>query len=77
MKLGAQKGHLRLVASCGGAIASPPPPSPPIAASSITLEISAAGALQRLDINLRPEDALQALNGLVMAHMRALALIPH
>jgi hypothetical protein len=48
----------------------PPPP-----ASTVTIEISASGALQRLDINLRPEDALQALQGLAMAHLRALALL--
>lgn len=69
------KRHLRLVArgtTSGTSI--PPPPSPP-ASSTILLEIDIAGRLQKLEVNLRKEDALQALQGLLMAHMRAIDLL--
>lgn len=67
--------HLRLVArgTTSGATL-PPPPSPP-AASTIILEIDIGGRLQKLEVNLRKEDALQALQGLLMAHMRAIDLL--
>jgi hypothetical protein len=72
------KRHLRLVVS-GVVIAdvSCPPPPPPPAASTITIEIGCGGALQKLEVNVRQEDALQALQGLVMAHLRALDLLTH
>jgi hypothetical protein len=68
-----QKPYLRLVV-LNDVVLPPPPPAP---TSSVTIEIGPTGALQRLEINLRPEDALQAMNGLLMAHMRALALLMH
>lgn len=69
------KRHLRLVARGTCFTKSPPsPPSPP-AASTILLEIDIGGRLQKLEVNLRKEDALQALQGLLMAHMRAIDLL--
>lgn len=65
-------GHLRLVS---GRDSPRSPPALPPPSSSITIEIDASGVLRKLEINLRKEDALQALNALVMAHMRALGLL--
>jgi hypothetical protein len=62
--------HLRLVPF--GTSANPPKPPPPPAASHVTIEISDAGALSKLEVELRPQDALQAMNGLAMALMRAI-----
>jgi hypothetical protein len=53
----------------------PPPPIPP--SSYITIEIDGSGQLRRLDVNVRKEDAIQALHGLAMAHLRALDLLTH
>lgn len=65
------KRHLRLIKP-GSALVRRPPPPPPAAASHVTIEISDAGALQKLEVDLRPQDALQAMNGLAMALMRAI-----
>lgn len=67
--------HLRLVVSSPATVELPPPRPP--ASSTILIEIGREGALQKLEINVRQEDAVQALNGLVMAHMRALDLLTH
>lgn len=45
------------------------------ASSIITVEIGGDGALRRLEVNVRKEDVLQALQGLAMANLRALDLL--
>lgn len=79
MTAATERRHLRLVASSPSIVDKPvpPPPPPPPASSTIVIEIGRGGALQKLEINVRQEDAIQALNGLVMAHMRALDLLTH
>lgn len=73
MRHATEKPYLRLVAR-GSSDTSPPSPPPP-AASSVIIEIDIGGRLQRLEVNLRKEDAIQALQGLLMANMRALDLL--
>lgn len=72
-------GHrrLRLVVSRAVSVDFDYPPPPPPASSTITIEIGCTGAIQKLEVDVRQEDAIQALHGLVMAHMRALDLLTH
>ena len=67
-------GHLRLVSSRDW---QRPPSDLPPPSSTIIIEIDAAGALRKIEVSLRKEDALQALNGLAMAQMRALDVLMH
>jgi hypothetical protein len=77
MRAATERRHLRLVVSSAVTVEIPVPPPPPPASSTILIEIGREGALQKLEINVRQEDAIQALHGLVMAHMRALDLLTH
>jgi hypothetical protein len=77
MRAATEKRHLRLVVSSAVTVEIPLPPPPPPASSTITIEIGVGGALQKLEVDLRQEDAIQALHGLVMAHMRAIDLLIH
>lgn len=63
--------------SCAAAAVPIPDASAPPPFSTITIEIGIGGALQKLDFNLRKEDALQAIHALAMAHLRALDLLTH
>jgi len=77
MRAATERRHLRLVVSSAVTIEIPVPPPPPPASSTILIEIGREGALQKLEINVRQEDAVQALYGLAMAHMRAIDLLTH
>lgn len=43
--------------------------------SSITIEIDELGRLGRFDVRIRKEDCLQLIQGLAMAHLRALDML--
>jgi hypothetical protein len=66
------KSHLRII---GAQRPEQPPAEQNPASSIITIEIDRTGRLRRLDVNLRKEDAAQALHGLAMANLRALDLL--
>lgn len=66
-----QRSHLRLVSS-----RKPNGEVPPSATSIVTIEIYRS-VLRRVEVKVSKEDAIQALHGLAMAHMRALDLLTH
>ena len=70
MKPGRKKAHLQLVKPGAPSQNQTPPPS-----SIVLIEIDPSGALRRLVVDLRKEDAIQALQGLAMANLRALDIL--